>query len=125
MSLVDSTFGDKPGPLLKKWGRIVTFHKTGTTATYDPTSGAVRSTATKYTLHALVTRVQANEVNGTLQSTDYKIIVAPEDINNLPITTSDHFTITRGSRTLTAKVVDVMTIEGDNPILLVAFARPQ
>lgn len=125
MSLVDSTFGPKSGPLVRKWGRTVTFHKTTAVGTYNPTTGTIAPTTTNYTIKALVTRVQANEVSGTLQSTDYKLVVAPDDIGGNYVTTADSFTITRGAKQIKMKVIEVMTIEGDNPVLFVAFARPQ
>lgn len=125
MSLVDSTFGSLSGPLVRKWGRTVTFHKTTAVGTYNPTTGAIAPSTTNYTIKALITRVQANEATGTIQTSDYKIVVAPDDIANNTISTADFFTITRGSRNIKAKVVEVMAIEGDNPVLFVVFARPQ
>ncbi len=125
MSLVDTTFGSIPAPLLRKWGQTVTFHKAANAGTYNPTTGAITTTTTTYTAKALVTRIQSTELTGVLQSTDYKVIVAPSEIGGNIITTSDSFTFTRASRSIKGKVVEVTAIEGDTPIMFIAFVRPQ
>lgn len=125
MSAIDTTFGPLPDPLIKKWGRTVTFNKTGSTTTYDPTTGSMRVTTTSYTGKAVITRVTAAEANGLLQTTDYKILVSPSQIGGNTVTTADSFSFTRGPRTYRAKVIDVTTLEGDNPVIYVCVVRPE
>lgn len=125
MSAVDTTFGPIPDPLIKKWGRTVTFIKAGSTTTYDPTSGAVRVSTTSYTGKAVITRVTAEEANGLHQTTDYKILISPSQIGGNTITTADSFSFTRGPRAYRAKVIDVTTLEGDNPVMYICIVRPE
>ena len=125
MSAIDTTFGPLPDPLIKKWGRTVTFNKTGSTTTYDPTTGSMRVTTTSYTGKAVITRVTAAEANGLLQTTDYKILVSPSQIGGNTVTTADSFSFTRGPRTYRAKVIDVTTLEGDDPVMYVCVVRPE
>jgi hypothetical protein len=125
MSLLDDTFSPIPGPLLREWGQTVSFHKTGGNRSYDPASGNILYTTTTYTALAVVTRVQAAELSGTLQTTDYKVLIAPSEIGGNYITTADSFSFTRGARTIRAKVVDVTSYEGEAPIMFTVFVRPQ
>ena len=125
MSAIDTTFGPLPDPLIKKWGRTVTFNKTGATTTYDPTTGSMRVTTTSYTGKAVITRVTTEEAKGLLQTTDYKILVSPSQIGGNTVTTADSFSFTRGPRTYRAKVIDVTTLEGDNPVMYVCIVRPE
>lgn len=125
MSAIDSTFGPIPDPLIKKWGRTVTFHKAGTTESYDPTTGTILKTTTNYTAKAVVTRITAAELTGTLQRTDYKVLITPSQIGGNYVTTADSFSFTRGPKTFRGKVVDVTTLEGDSPVMYVCFVRPE
>jgi hypothetical protein len=125
MTTIDTTFGPLPGPLLKKWGRTVTLHKSTGTPNYDPATGAITTTATTYTAKAVITRVTAAELTGTLQTTDYKLLIAPTEIGGNYITTADSFTFTRGNRSIRGKVIDVTTYEGDAPVMFIVFVRPQ
>jgi hypothetical protein len=125
MTTIDTTFGPLPGPLLKKWGRTVTFHKSTGTPNYNPTTGAITTTATPYTAKAVITRVTTAEATGLLQTTDYKLLIAPSEIGGNYITTADTFTFTRGNRSIRSKVIDVTTYEGDAPVMFIVFVRPQ
>jgi hypothetical protein len=125
MTTIDTTFGPLPGPLLKKWGRTVTFHQATGTPNYNPTTGSITTTATNYTAKAVITRVTAAELTGTLQTTDYKLLIAPSEIGGNYITTADSFTFTRGNRSIRGKVIDVTTYEGDAPVMFIVFVRPQ
>ena len=40
MSQIDTVFQSIPAPLLKDWGQTITYIKTSTPRTYDPTTGA-------------------------------------------------------------------------------------
>ena len=125
MSKVDTTFGPLATPIVKKWGRTVTFYKAGATTTYDPATGGVTATTTSTTAKAVITRVTVAELTGLLQSTDYKIIIDAAQINGAAITTRDSFGFTRGGSTIRARVIDVTTLEGDSAILHTVFVRPE
>jgi hypothetical protein len=125
MSQVDTTFGSIPGPLVGKWGQTVTFLKAGGPATYNPATGNISATTTSYTGRGVITKVHATELNGVLQSTDYKVITEPGQIGGNYVTTADSFKFTRGNKTINAKVIDVATYAGDAPIMFICFVRPQ
>lgn len=125
MSRVDATFGSIPGPLLRSWGQTVRFHKATGSGSYNPSTGAILSTATTYTAKAVVTRLKAEELSGTLQSSDYKVLIAPSEIGGNYITTSDSFTFTRGNKSINGKVIEVTTLAGDSPLMFTAIVRPQ
>jgi hypothetical protein len=125
VSQIDTTFSGLPGPLLKKWGRTVTFLKASSTPTYNTTTGNVTLSTTSFTCKAVITRVQAEETNGLLRTTDYKLLLDPGQIGGNYITTNDSFSFTRGNRTIRAKVIDVTTLEGDAPVMYLAFVRPE
>lgn len=125
MSAIDTTFGSLPAPLINQWGRTVTFHKAGAASTYNTATGAVTQTSTSYTTKAVVTRITAAELNGTLQTTDYKVLLAPSLIGGNTVTTSDSITFTRAGSNVRAKVVDVTTLEGDNPVMFICIVRPE
>lgn len=125
MSRVDTTFGSIPGPLLRKWGQAVQFHKAAGAGSYNPTTGSIATTSTTYNARAVVTRLQASELTGTLQTSDYKVLIAPTEIGGNYITTSDSFTFTRGNKSIRGKVIDVTTLAGDSPVMFTAYVRPQ
>ncbi len=41
MALIDDTFGAIPAQILADWGQDITYIKTSTPRTYDPTTGTV------------------------------------------------------------------------------------
>jgi hypothetical protein len=125
MSKIDTTFGPIPAPLIAEWGQTITFHKAGGPATYNPSTGNIQATTTKYTGKAVVTRLQQQEVEGVLQIGDYKVITSPSHISNQTITTADSMSFTRGNKQIRGKVVDVTTYQGDSPVMFIAFVRPQ
>lgn len=125
MSKVDDTFGPLPSPLIEEWGQRITFHKAGGPATYSPATGNITATTTNYTCKAVVARLQQQELEGTLQRGDYKVILDPAHISNQTVTTADAMSFTRGNKQIRGKVIDVTTYQGDAPILFVAIVRPE
>jgi len=125
MSAIDTTFGGLPALLITQWGRTVTFHKAAASSSYSTATGTVTQASTSYTTKAVVTRIMAAELNGTLQSTDYKVLLAPSQIGGNAVTTSDAITFTRSGTNVRAKVVDVTTLEGDDPVMFICIVRPE
>jgi hypothetical protein len=125
VSKIDTTFGPIPAPLIEEWGQRITFHKAGGPVSYNPSTGNVQATTTNYSCKAVVTRLQQQEIEGGLQSGDYKVIIDPSQINNQTINTADSMSFTRGNKQIRGKVIDVTTYQGDSPVLFIAFVRPQ
>jgi hypothetical protein len=125
MSKIDTTFGPIPSPLIEEWGQRITFHKAGGPATYNPSTGNIQATTSTYIGKAVITRIKLEEIEGTLQSGDYKVITSPSHISNQTITTADSMSFTRGNKQIRGKIVDVTTYQGDSPVMFIAFVRPQ
>jgi hypothetical protein len=91
----------------------------------NPTTGSITTSTTTHTAKAVITRVTTAEATGLVQTTDYKLLIAPSEIGGNYITTADNFTFTRGNRRIRGKVIDVTTYEGDAPVMFIVFVRPQ
>ena len=75
MSQIDTVFQSIPAPLLKDWGQTITYIKTTTPRSYDPTTGNVTGADTNVTLKGVITRVSPRESEGLYQTTDLKVII--------------------------------------------------
>jgi hypothetical protein len=125
MSLVDTTFGPLPGPLIQQWGQQVTFVQTTGAGTYDSATGDVTVAETRTPVKAVVTVVNPQEDQGNSQIADLKILIDPGQIGGHYISTQDWFEIPTAGVNKTAKVVDVKTYRGDNAVFFVCMARLQ
>ena len=70
MGLIDTTFAPIPTSVLADWGQNITYIKTSTPRTYNPTTGAVTGADTTVTVKAVITRVTPRESEGLYQTTD-------------------------------------------------------
>ena len=126
MSKIDTVFGPIPGPLIQEWGQSVVFVRTTGSGTYDSTTGDIATVETRLPVKAVITKVNPKEDGGVYQVTDLKILVDPAQLGGEYITTQDYWQIpVNGGKTQTAKVIDVTTYRGDNPVFFVCIARPQ
>mgnify|MGYP003136692785 CR=1 FL=1 len=126
MSEVDTVFGPIPGPIIAKWGQSMVFIRSERVGSYyDQDSGEVIVPETRLAVKAVITRVAPTEVNGTLQSTDVKILIDAAQLGTTYITTADQFEYTEDTDTITANIVRVDASRGDKPIFYTCFARPQ
>jgi len=69
MSLVDTTFGPIPGPLIQQWGLDATFVASGGPGTYDPATGNIADTTTRTPVKVVITKINPEEVQGLYQAT--------------------------------------------------------
>ncbi len=125
MSKVDDVFGPIPGPLITKWGQSMIFVRNSGEGTYNQSTGTITTTETRISVKAVITQVTPAEVDGSLQSTDVKIMIDAAQLGATYITTADQFEYTENSETITANIVRVATARGDSPIFYTCFARPQ
>lgn len=125
MSKVDTIFGSIPGPIISEWGQSMTFIRNSGEGTYNQTTGTITTTETRISVKAVITQVTPTEVDGSLQSTDVKIMIDAAQLGATYITTADQFEYTENSETITANIIRVDTARGDNPIFYTCFARPQ
>jgi hypothetical protein len=125
MGLIDDTFASIPAPLLNDWGQTITYIKTTTPRTYNPTTGAVTGSDTNVSMKALIVRLTPRESEGLYQVTDLKVIFGTAELGTYYPTEADRIQYTQDGATREAKIVNITTYRGDNPVLHTVIARPQ
>ena len=125
MALIDEIFGSIPEALLTDWGRDITYIKTTTPRTYNPTTGAVTGADTNVTVRAFISSVNVSESEGLYQTTDIKVIFGNKELGTYYPTQADRIQYTQGGETREAKIIDVKTQRGDDPVMHSIIARPQ
>jgi hypothetical protein len=125
MGRIDTTFAPIAGPLLRDWGQDITYVKTSTPRTYNPTTGAVTGADTTVTVRALIVRVNPRESEGLYQTTDIKVILGSAELGTYYPTEADRIRYLQDGAIREAKILNVTTYRGDNPVLHTLIARPQ
>jgi hypothetical protein len=125
MGRIDTTFAPIAGPLLRDWGQDITYIKTSTPRSYNPTTGAVTGADTNVTVRALIVRVNPRESEGLYQTTDIKVILGSAELGTYYPTEADRIQYSQAGVTREAKILNVTTYRGDNPVLHTIIARPQ
>jgi len=125
MGLIDTTFGSIPASILNDWGQTITYIKTVTPRTYNPTTGAITGTDTNVSVKAVITRVNPRESEGLYQTTDLKVIIGAAELGSYYPTEADRIQYTQDSVTREAKIIAITSYRGDNPVMHTLIARPQ
>jgi hypothetical protein len=125
MSQIDTVFQSIPAPLLKDWGQTITYIKTTTPRSYDPTTGNVTGADTNVTLKGVITRVSPRESEGLYQTTDLKVIIGTAELGTYYPTEADRIQYDQAGVTREAKIIAITSYRGDNPVLHTLIARPQ
>jgi len=125
MGLIDDTFAPIPTSVLADWGQDITYIKTTTPRTYDPTTGNVTGADTTVTVKAVITRVTPRESEGLYQATDVKFIFGSSELGTYYPTEADRIQYTQAGVTREAKIISINTYRGDVPVLHIVIARPQ
>jgi hypothetical protein len=125
MSQIDTVFQSIPAPLLKDWGQTITYIKTSTPRTYDPTTGNVTGADTNVTVKGVITRVSPRESEGLYQTTDLKVIMGTAELGTYYPTEADRIQYLQAGVTREAKIIAITSYRGDNPVLHTLIARPQ
>jgi hypothetical protein len=125
MSQIDTVFQSIPAPLLKDWGQTITYIKTTTPRTYDPTTGNVTGADTNVTVKGVITRVSPRESEGLYQTTDLKVIIGTAELGTYYPTEADRIQYLQAGVTREAKIIAITSYRGDNPVLHTLIARPQ
>ena len=125
MGLIDTTFAPLPTAILADWGQNITYIKTTTPRTYDPTTGSVTGADTNVTVKGVILRLTPRESEGLYQSTDVKVIIGSSELGTYYPTEADRIQYTQAGVTREAKLVNIATYRGDNPVMHVLIARPQ
>lgn len=125
MGLIDTTFGSIPASILNDWGQTITYIKTVTPRTYNPTTGAITGTDTTVSVKAVITRINPRESEGLYQTTDLKVIIGATELGSYYPTEADRIQYTQDSVTREAKIIAITSYRGDNPVMHTLIARPQ
>ena len=125
MGLIDTTFAPIPTSLLADWGQNITYIKTSTPRTYDPTTGSVSGADTTVTVKAVITRVSPREFEGLYQTTDLKVIIGTSELGTYYPTEADRIQYQQAGETREAKIIAITTYRGDNPVYHSLIVRPQ
>lgn len=125
MGLIDTTFAPIPTSLLADWGQDITYIKTTTPRTYNPTTGAVTGDDTSVTVKGVILRLTPRESEGLYQSTDVKVIIGHSELGTYYPTEADRIQYTQAGVTREAKIINITSYRGDNPVMHVLIVRPQ
>ena len=69
--------------------------------------------------------ISSREADGLYQTTDLRITVSGDDLNSYYPTQADRIRYTQGGVTREAKILNVTTYRGEDPLLHIIIARPQ
>jgi len=125
MGLIDDTFAPIPTSLLADWGQDITYIKTTTPRTYDPTTGNVTGADTNVTVKGVILRLNPRESEGLYQATDVKVIIGSSELGTYYPTEADRIQYTQAGVTREAKIVAITSYRGDNPVMHSLIVRPQ
>ena len=125
MSLIDDTFSPIPKRIMDDWGQDITYVKTTTHRTYDPSSGSVSGADTNVTVRGIISRLTPRESEGLYQSTDVKILIGTEELGDYYPTEADRVQYPQAGATREAKIINVLTYRGDKPVYHTLIVRPQ
>jgi len=125
MGLIDTTFAPLPTAILADWGQNITYIKTTTPRTYDPTTGTVTGADTNVTVKGVILRLTPRESEGLYQSTDVKVIIGSSELGTYYPTEADRIQYTQAGVTREAKIIAITSYRGDNPVMHTLIVRPQ
>jgi len=125
MGLIDTTFAPLPTAILADWGQNITYIKTTTPRTYDPTTGSVTGADTNVTVKGVILRLNPRESEGLYQSTDVKVIIGSSELGTYYPTEADRIQYSQAGVTREAKIIAINTYRGDNPVMHTLIVRPE
>jgi hypothetical protein len=125
MGLIDTTFAPIPTAVLNDWGQTITYVKTYTPRSYDPTTGTVYGSDEAVSVKGVITRINPRESEGLYQSTDLKVIIGTAELGTYYPTEADRIQYTQDGATREAKIVNITTYRGEDPVYHSLIVRPQ
>jgi hypothetical protein len=125
MAAIDNIFGAIPAQVLSQFGQDITYIKTTTPRTYNPTSGAVTGSDTNVTVKGIISVVNSNENEGVYQTSDLSVLIGAEELGNYYPTQADRIQYTQAGSTVQAKIISIKTYRGDQPVYHSLVVRPQ
>ena len=125
MAKIDDVFGKVPASVLNTWGQTLTFIKTTTPRTYNPTTGAVTGSDTNVSVKGVILDINSSEDEGLYQTTDLKIVIGANELGDYYPTEADRVQYPQAGATREGKIISIQTARGDKPIFHTLIVRPQ
>ena len=125
MAKIDDVFGNVPASVLNTWGQTLTFVKTTTPRTYNPTTGAVTGSDTNVSVKGVILNINSSEDEGLYQTTDLKIVIGASELGDYYATEADRVQYAQAGATKEGKIINIQTARGDKPIFHTLIVRPQ
>jgi hypothetical protein len=116
MAAIDDIFGSIPAQVLSQFGQDITYVKTTTPRTYNPTTGAVTGSDTNVTVKGVISQVNSSESDGVLQGTNVTVLIGASELGDYYPTQADRIQYTRAGSTVEGKIISVRTYRGDKPV---------
>ena len=125
MAKIDDVFGKVPASILNTWGQTLTFIKTTTPRTYNPTTGAVTGSDTNVSVKGVILNISSSEDEGLYQTTDLKVVIGANELGDYYPTEADRLQYPQAGATREGKIINIQTARGDKPIFHTLIVRPQ
>tara|TARA_B100000424_G_scaffold184046_1_gene142680 strand:+ start:116 stop:493 length:378 start_codon:yes stop_codon:yes gene_type:complete len=125
MAAIDDIFGNIPTQILGQFGQDITYVKTTTPRTYNPTTGVVTGSDTTVEVKAVISQINSNENEGVYQGTDLRVLIGAEELGNYYPTQADRIQYTQAGSTVEGKIISVRTYRGDEPVYHSLVVRVQ
>tara|TARA_R100001163_G_scaffold3475_1_gene5123 strand:+ start:31 stop:408 length:378 start_codon:yes stop_codon:yes gene_type:complete len=125
MAKIDTIFSNIPTKVLSQFGQDITYIKTTTPRTYNPTTGAVTGSDTNVTVKGIISVVNSNENEGVYQTSDLSVLIGAEELGDYYPTQADRIQYTQAGSTVEAKIISIRTYRGDEPVYHSLVVRPQ
>ena len=125
MAAIDDIFGSIPAQVLSQFGQDITYVKTTTPRTYNPTTGAVTGSDTSVSVKGIISRVNSGENDGLYQGTSVRILIGASELGDYYPTQADRVQYTRAGSTVEGKIISVTTYRGDEPVYHSLLVRIQ
>ena len=125
MAAIDNIFGSIPAQVLSQFGQDLTYVKTTTPRTYNPTTGAVTGSDTSVSVKGIISQINSSENEGVYQTSDLNVLIGAEELGDYYPTQADRIQYTQAGSTIEAKIISIRTYRGDQPIYHSLVVRPQ
>ena len=125
MAAIDDIFKSIPTQVLSQFGQDITYVKTTTPRTYNPTTGAVTGSDTTVSVKGIISRVNSGENDGLYQGTSVRILIGASELGDYYPTQADRVQYTRAGSTVEGKIISVTTYRGDEPVYHSLLVRIQ
>ena len=125
MAAIDDIFKSIPTQVLSQFGQSLTYVKTTTPRTYNPTTGAVTGSDTSVSVKGIISQINSNENEGVYQTSDLNVLIGAEELGDYYPTQADRIQYTQAGSTVEGKIISVRTYRGDQPVYHSLVVRVQ